>query len=137
MEIEQRLRKCEDEIMELKKKLAIILQKNGKTVPRDFAPPEKEESPREFYIGYRPKTSTEKTLVVISFLEKGGVKNITTKEIAEEFREMREPTPPNISDKIQLLAKRGFLMKVDKIDKRHCWLLSNSGEKFLEEMKNE
>lgn len=137
MEIEQRLKKCEDGIMELKKKLNIILQKSEKTVPRDLAPSEKEESPREFYIRYNPKTSTEKTLVVISFLEKKGIENITIKEIAEGFREMREPTPPNVSDKIQLLDKRGFLMKVDKMDKRHCWLLSNSGEKFLEGMKNE
>ena len=91
----------------------------------------KEESAREFFLKFSPKTDTEKTLVAINFLEKKGLQTITVQEIANAYKEMREPLPKNISDKIQMLDKRGLLRKAGQEGKRKCWLISNTGEEYL------
>ena len=131
MEIEQRLKRCEDEIEKINRKINSILE--GKEKVPVVAMSKKMESPREFYHKFKTKKDTEKTLVIIHYLEKcKQMKDISVKEIAEGFKEMREQIPSNISDKIQLLDKRGFLLKSDKVSNRQCWLLTNSAEKLLE-----
>ena len=135
MEIEQRLKRCEDEIAKINRRIDSILEKKEE-IPK-VTIPKKMESPREFYHKFKTKKDTEKTLLIIHYLEKyKQTGNITIKEIAEGFKEVREQVPANISDKIQLLDKRGFLLKTGKVYNRQCWVLTNSAEKFLEGLRN-
>lgn len=135
MDFEDRVGELERRVSEINAKLDTLLSKENETETRDEGrKPTKEESAREFFLKFNPKKDTEKTLVVISFLEKKGQQSITVREIANAFKEMREPLPPNVSDKIQLLDKRGLLTIAGRKGKRKCWLVSNTGEEYLKRL---
>jgi len=98
----------------------------------------KVESFREFYLRHGPpKKETDKTLVIFHFLEsKKDLDNITTKEIAQGFKEVREVIPKNISDKMQMLHKNGFVSPQDSAGRTKNWEITKSGLNHLEELKN-
>src|SRR3989338_3985049 len=119
---------------EQEKRLSNLENKSPENEPK---PTLIKESSREFFLRYAPQKDTDKTLVVIHFLELKGVREITTKEIAATLSEMREVVPKNIADKIQLLDKRGFLIRAEqKKEGLNCWNLSQSGKNHLEDLKN-
>ena len=92
----------------------------------------------EFFKGFNPEKEIDKTLVIMYFLEsRRGIKNITTKDISEGFREVREKTPKNVADKIQLLHKKGLITPVGMVDNLKGWMITRSGLNYLEELKNE
>lgn len=127
--IENRLAKIEDKLLGEEK---VIIQ----ATPEDHVL--KEKSFMEFYLEYKSKTATDKTLVVMDFLEKmRGKKEATTKDISEAFREVREKVPLNISDKIQMLHKKGFVMPGEIINGLRGWTITRKGLMYLEELKDE
>ncbi len=130
MEVENRIEILEKKVDEIVARLDTVLGKETllKTYSDKSA---KDESAREFFLKFNPKNDTVKTLVAIKFLEKNGVQSITIREIADTFKEMREPVPTNISDKIQLLDKRGLVKIAGQEGKRKRWLISNTGEDYL------
>ncbi len=98
----------------------------------------REESFMEFFRKYNPKKDTDKTLVIMKTLESiRGLDNITSKNITESFREVREKIPKNVADKIQLLHKKGFVMPGEIVDKMKGWIITRSGLDYLGKMKNE
>jgi DNA-binding ferritin-like protein len=137
MEMEDRITKIEEMIKEINEKIETLLHIPPSQTEGIAKSKIKEESPREFLLKFKVKTDTEKTLIAIHYLEEKGEENITTKEIENTLREMREKIPTNISDKIQLLDKRGFLKLNGQDGKRKNWLVSNGGEEFLRNLKNE
>ena len=139
MKIEERVKRLEKKVDELVTKLDTSL---GKEMPVKLDGEDhklaKKESAREYFLKFNPKSDTEKTLVIINFLEKKGLTSITAREIANAFKEMREPLPKNVSDKIQMLDKRGLVVLAGQEGKRKCWLISNTGEGYLRRLrKNE
>ncbi len=132
MKIEKKIQYLEKKLELLSSRLDMLLQEN-KSIDQytGFDKSVKEESSREFFLRFNPKNDTEKTLVAIKFLEKKGLQTITIKEISDTFKEMRESLPKNISDKIQLLDKRGFVKLSGQEGKRKCWIVSNTGENYL------
>ena len=57
-----------------------------------------------------------------------------TKDLAEGFRSAKEPPPTNMNDKVNLNIRKGHMMEAkEKKDKSKAWVLTNSGEKFVEE----
>ena len=77
----------------------------------------------------------EKTIVAISYLEEMGINEITIEDVRKTLVEMREKSSFNISDKIQQLDKRGFLIPNGKNEKKKLWLISNRGLEFLKRLK--
>jgi hypothetical protein len=72
------------------------------------------------------------------FLEsEKNMSSITTKDISKGFKEIREKTPANVSDKVQLLHKKGLIMPGDLINNLRGWMLTRTGLDYLEELKNE
>ncbi len=100
---------------------------------------QKEESFREFYIRHGPpKKETDKTLVIFHFLEsRKKMDNITIKEIVQGFKEVKETVPKNISDKMQMLHRNGFVAPRDGLGRAKNWEITASGLKHLEGLKNE
>ena len=95
------------------------------------------ESFIEFFKKFDPKSETDKTLVIMFFLEsKRNIKNITTKDIAEGYKEVREKTPVNVSDKVQLLHKKGLIMPGQTVNTLKGWIITRSGLEYLEKLKN-
>ncbi len=99
--------------------------------------PMKQESFMEFFIKYKPKKDTDKTLVIMHFLEsRWDMENITIKEISEGFKEVREKKPLNISDKLQLLHKKGLIMPSNPTSRLKSWMITRTGLNYLEKLKN-
>ncbi|MBS3160013.1 hypothetical protein J4436_04445 [Candidatus Woesearchaeota archaeon] len=98
----------------------------------------KQESFIEFFKKFDPKNETDKTLVIMFFLEsRRNIKHITTKDIAEGYKEVREKTPVNVSDKVQLLHKKGLIMPGEIVNNLKGWIITRSGLEYLKKLKNE
>jgi len=109
-----------------------VLDKSNNSISQ-----EREESFREFFIKYNPQKETDKTLVIIYFLElRRKMEHITTKEITLGFKEVREMLPKNISDKMQMLHKRGFIAPKDGMGRLKSWTITRSGLEHLEKLKD-
>jgi hypothetical protein len=99
---------------------------------------QKELSIREFLDGFAAKADTDKTLVMMRYYEVfKGKDKITSAEILAGFKEAREVPPQNISDKLQLLCKRGFVMVSGAQGNTNFWTVTNTGGKYLEGLKND
>jgi len=136
--INKRVEKLEKRVDEIFAKLDTILNKGtSEKFYNEENKQIKDESPREFLLKFHPKNGTEKSLVAIYFLEKKGSKPITVREIADVLKEMREALPKNLSDKIQMLDKRGLVKKVGQEGRRKCWIVSNTGEEYLRRLRED
>jgi len=95
----------------------------------------KKLSIKEFLLAKKPRDDVQQTLVVGYYLEHlEGMDKFNTKDLAEGFRSAKEPPPTNINDKVNLNIRKGHMMKAkEKKDKFKAWVLTNSGEKFVEE----
>lgn len=133
MEIEEKVKELEKKLREIESKLSQLLEKS---VPetKDSNPPRR-ESPREFLLKFRAEGDVKKTLIAIQYLESKNLKEITSDNIKLTLIEMREKSSFNISDKIQQLDRRGFLVPNGQKGKKKLWLISNKGLEFLKEME--
>ena len=116
----------------------VITQKSNTPLVESLTKEEpKQESFMEFFIKYKSTKETDKTLVIMYFLEsRRNMSNITTKEISQGFREVREKQPTNISDKTQMLHKRGLIMPGDMVDRVKSWVITETGLQYLEDLKD-
>ena len=129
-EITKKLEEHEDRIKKLEE--ALIIQ------PQVIQTPiKRERSMREFYNEFTQKTETDKTLIVMRVLEelKGKVK-VTAQNIVDGFKEIREKTPQNIFDKLQMLSKKALIMADGKEAGYTLWTITHSGIEYLEKLKN-
>jgi len=133
MEIKEKINEFENRLKKIESKLDQLLNQEPHKIKESKRL--KRESPREFLLNYNTKNDVEKTIVAISYLEEIGICEITIEEIRKTLVEMREKSSFNISDKIQQLDKRGFLVPNGQKEKKKLWLISNRGLEFLRELK--
>jgi len=133
MEIKEKINEFENRLKKVESKLDQLL--NQESVKIKESKILKRESPREFLLNHNAKNDVEKTIVAISYLEEIGMNEITIEEARKTLIEMREKSSFNISDKIQQLDKRGFLVPNGQKEKKKLWLISNRGLEFLKELK--
>ena len=90
---------------------------------------------KEFLLKKKPKDDVQKTLVIGYYLEHfEGMDKFNVKDLAAGFRSAREPLPENINDKANLNINKGLMMpSKEKKDKFKSWVLTNSGEKYVED----
>lgn len=128
IEIENLLKKYEERISILEAK---ILN------PRQSTPKEivKELSIKEFVLEKKPDGMYQMGLAIAYYFEK--YKNfpfITREDLAEGFKQAREPLPKNLSAVIYKNAERGYFMDAnEKKNNKNAWMLTNSGEKLVED----
>lgn len=94
----------------------------------------KKLSIKEFILTKKPGDDVQKTLVIGYYLEHlEGMDKFNTKDLAEGFRSAKEPPPTNINDKVNMSIRKGHMMEAkEKKDKSKAWVLTNSGEQFVE-----
>jgi len=104
-------------------------------IPEKIEGKSKKLSIKEFILAKNPVDDVQKTLVIGYYLEHfGGVSTFNVKDLTEGFMSAREPVPGNINDKVNLNITKGYIMSAkEKKDKLKAWLLTNSGERFVEE----
>jgi DNA-binding ferritin-like protein len=94
----------------------------------------KKLSIKEFLLDKKPENDVQKTLAIGYYLEHlEGLNGFNIKDLAEGFRSAKEPAPTNINDKVNSNIQKGYMMEEkEKRDKLSTWVLTNSGEKFIE-----
>lgn len=94
---------------------------------------QKELSIKEFINQIKPKDAVQTTLCICYFIEhhqETALFNI--KDIEAGFRAAKIPPPTNINDKVNMNIKKGHIMLAkEKKDNRTAWVLTATGEKFI------
>ncbi len=95
----------------------------------------KKLSVKEFLLIKKPTDDVQRTLVIGYYLEHyKSIDNFNVRDLADGFRLAKEPPPININDKVNMNIHKGHIMEAkEKKDKSKAWVLTNSGEKFVEE----
>jgi polyhydroxyalkanoate synthesis regulator phasin len=91
-------------------------------------------SVKEFIISSKPSGDVQKTLAIGYYLEKyEKMASFNVDDISRHFQLAKESTPQNINDKINMNIKKGHLMEANsKKDNKKAWVVTNTGEQFLE-----
>lgn len=123
-EIMRKLEEHENRISALESTPAKEIQVQGKKL-----------SVKEFLLTKKPTDDVRRTLVVGYYLEHFELmESFNAKDLTDGFRSAKEPLPANINDKVNLNIGKGYMMEAkEKKDKFKAWVLTNSGEKFVEE----
>jgi hypothetical protein len=91
---------------------------------------------REFMLQKEVITGTDKTLVLGYYLEKfEQLDSFNVDDIERAFREAKEPVPGNINEAVNKNIRKGFMMSSGEKDGKNAWILTNSGEKFVDGLK--
>lgn len=95
----------------------------------------KKLSVKEFLLAKKPTDDVQRTLVIGYYLEHfESMDSFNIRDLASGFRSAKEPPPININDKVNSNIDKEYMMKAkEKKDKLKAWVLTNSGEKFVEE----
>ncbi len=127
----------DDNIDEILKKLAELESRvsalEGRTDKRTAE--DKKLSVKEFLLTKKPTDNVQRTLVIGYYLEHfESMDRFNIRDLADGFRWAKEPPPTNINDKVNLNIRKGYMMEAkEKKDKFKAWVLTSSGEKFVEE----
>ena len=130
-----------EEIIQLKKDLAVLASKVAKLEQLIFSnksnekPVPKQTSVKEFILQKNPKDEIQKTLTIGYFLEKyEKLPTFNVKDLAIGFERAKEKIPSNINDKVNKNIAKGYMMEAqERKDNFTAWILTNSGEKFVDQ----
>jgi hypothetical protein len=95
----------------------------------------KKLSVKEFWLTKKPTDDVQGTLVIGYYLEHFELMDsFNRRDLADGFRSAKEPLPSNINDKVNMNIGKGYMMEAkEKKDKLKAWVLTNFGEKLVEE----
>lgn len=89
-------------------------------------------SAREFILKHSPSDDNQRTLVLGAYIEEGGQQSFTAEDLKRVFREARLKLPANINDKVNKNIAKGYLMDGDVVDGKKSWMLTMTGQMFIE-----
>jgi hypothetical protein len=88
---------------------------------------------REFLAQKNPKTDTDKILAIGYFIEKHeNVPPFNRRDLKNCFQRARESLPSNLNQFINENIKRKYIMEAGEKDNLKAFVLTTSGEKFVE-----
>jgi hypothetical protein len=94
----------------------------------------KRVSVKEFILSKKPKNDVERTLSIGYYLENWeALSAFNVKDLEKGFRDAREKVPNNINLCVIANTGKGHMMEAKgKKDNLKAWVLTNSGEKYVE-----
>ena len=97
-------------------------------------PAAKKLSIKEFLLSKKPKDDVQKTLVIGYYFEKyEGFVSFHVGDLEDGFRSAKETVPQNINDKVNKNVRKGHMMEAkEKKENKMAWVLTNSGEKYVD-----
>lgn len=95
----------------------------------------KSKSIKEFLIEKKPVKDFHKALAISYYLENyKKMKSFNAKDIENAYREAKEIVPDNVNYKVIQNIQSGYMMEAEeKKDKLKAWVLTNTGEKLVEQ----
>ena len=126
------IKQLADRIAALEKRVADI-KRQGRSHPSEEKL-SKDISVKEFMLSKNPSGDVEKTLLIAYFLERfTGMASFNVDDLSRSFQLAKEPTPGNINDKVNKNIRNGHMTEAkEKKDKKKAWLVTTSGEKYVE-----
>lgn len=126
-----------EEILRIKRKLEELEKRMSELEKAFQTKPEaakKRISTKEFILSKKPRNDVQRTLAIGYYLEKyEGFSTFNVRDLEKGFGATKEPIPGNINDKVNLNIKKGHMMETDeKKDNLKAWVLTNSGEKYVD-----
>lgn len=118
-------------VSELEKRVK-TLEEAGHTAP--MLSNNKKMSPKEFLLLYPSTSATQKTLLLVYFIENYKKEvSFNTADVSQLFREAKEKQPANINDLVNNNIKKGFIMDAaEKKDNKKAWGLTVLGENYVD-----
>lgn len=94
----------------------------------------KQMSAKEFLLSKKLSSAVEKTLALAYYLERvEQVNSFNINDIANAFQAAREKSPANLNDMINKNIVKGYLMEArERKDAKKAWILTATGERFIE-----
>ncbi len=128
--IEERVSSLEQRVADLETQLSAGTPTGG----QDSNTNGKKLSIKEFVLEKKPKGDVQKTLVISHYLEKyENMTSINVDDLAKYFRLSKEPVPGNLNDKINMNVSKGHMTETEeKKDNKKAWVVTNTGEQFVE-----
>lgn len=95
-------------------------------------------STKEFLMTKELKTETQKTLALGYYLEHTeSMKSFNVGNLEAAFRSAKEKIPANMNDVVNRNIARGLIMEAaEKKEAKKAWVLTSTGEKYVEEELN-
>lgn len=111
-----------------------ILSEKKSDVSESGSPTAKKVSVKEFILLKKPSGDVQKALTIAYYLEKNeNMHSFNVEDLAHYFQLAKEPTPQNLNDKINMNIKKGHVMEAkEKKNNKKAWVITNTGEQFVE-----
>ena len=128
------IKQLNERVSSLEKKVSVLEAKLGNDLVESGAAIDKKLSVKEFILSKGPSGDVQKTLAIACYLEKyEGFSSFNAGDLVHGFRLAKEPVPENINDKINMNIKKAHMDEAkEKKDNKKAWIVTNSGERFLE-----
>lgn len=124
----------EQRLLELETRVAKI--EEGGSLPRTESEMmmKKKISAKEFLMERELKSEVQKTLALGFYLEHvEGLPSFNIDDLVSVFQAAKETRPKNINDVVNKNIGRGLLMEAaEKKDSKKAWILTSTGEKYVE-----
>ncbi len=94
----------------------------------------KKQSAKEFLIGKNISSELQRVVALAFYLERQeALTSFNVSDLEAAFRQAREKLPKNMNDAVNKNIARGFLMEAaEKKDSKKAWLLTATGERYVE-----
>lgn len=130
------IKSLSEKILNLETRLTVLENLVGKkkTDIIDNSSPSKKLSVKEFILLKKPSGDVQKTLTIAYYLEKNeDMRSFNVEDLAHYFQLAKEQTPENLNDKINMNIKKGHMMEAkEKKENKKAWVITNSGEQFVD-----
>ena len=129
--LEQRISTLEEKIKKIEQSLAIVFGQDKDNMSRSNI---KKMSVKEFIMTKDLDDDVKRTLAIGYFLERmENISSFNVDDIKRSFHSAKLQLPSNINDKINMNIKNGHIMEAEeKKDSKKAWVLTATGEKFVE-----
>lgn len=87
----------------------------------------------EFLASKRIESHPDRITAIAYYAHRTGNSDISTKDILDAYGRARLRKPQNVHDVIGTCIRRGFLIDTDKKNGMRAWLITPSGESYVEE----
>lgn len=126
-ELEERVKELERRVRKLEKQDTVTnnQESRGKAVAL-----------AEFKQNFETSTYADKATMVSRYLEKHeNMEGFTVDDLKEGFRKCKWKTPANMSDIVSKAAAKGLFMEIGEQDGKKKWMLTETGEEHVEDLR--
>ena len=127
------IKQLNEKVSSLEKRVFVLEAKLDNNLVESGVAIDKKLSVKEFILSKGPSGDVQKTLAIACYLEKyEGLTSFNVEDLGRGFKLAKEATPTNINDKVNMNIKKGHMAEAkEKKDNKKVWIVTNTGEKFL------